>query len=332
MVKDELLMRPMGAWFIVGGLVTIVTTLIATFFEFKFGSLFAIPAFILLIAAGTMEISTGRSIWRLDIGGRRSIVNTLMITIVVRLILVFALWSNVITSTGIKLPWDHLTTGVWPFFLNIIWLAGEALFLLFIYQRPHLFIEEVNGGFRPDLATSSIKSASECPSCHEVVETYWQSCPYCGTRLPQICGECGGELVDLVKNCPHCGVEIVRSASLQKNVEMFQRMVEGDTVPEMKAVHYSRLAEALLKDGRPDEAIEAYRQAISLTVHPRKRTNFMVRAANILKNTGHEGQALTLLDEALSIDPQDYAGAAKVKVEMGRSNLQRSDVLGTDPG
>lgn len=317
MVENEKLMKPMGAWFAIGGILTIATTLITSFFEFKFGSLFAIPAFVLLIALGSMELSAGRSIWRSEVGAWRSMVNTVAITILVRLLLIFVLWSNVFTYGGVKLPWEEFSTSVWPFYLNVIWLIGEVLFFVYLYLHPDMFMVQSTEEDRPDLATSSIKSVSECPACHEVVETTWRSCPYCGTKLPQICGECGGELGDVLKTCPHCGAEIVLSVSLQKNVEMFQRMVKEDTVPETRAVYYARLAEAMLKDGRPDEAVDAYREAIKLTVHPRKRTNFMVQAASILKNTGHESQASILLDEALAIDPQDYAGAAKAKAELG---------------
>ena len=62
--------------------------------------------------------------------------------------------------------------------------------------------------------------------------------------------------------------------------------------------------------------MEAYRKAISLTSYPRKRTNFMVQAARILANTGYSAEAAKLLDEAMTIDPADIAGAQAVRSEI----------------
>jgi cytochrome c-type biogenesis protein CcmH/NrfG len=103
---------------------------------------------------------------------------------------------------------------------------------------------------------------------------------------------------------------------MQKTVDMFRKLTEEDSLPETKAVHYARLGEALLKNGQPEEAVEAYRNAIKLTAYPRKRTNFMVQTARILANTGHDRDASKLVDEALAIDPMDHAGANKVRIEI----------------
>jgi tetratricopeptide (TPR) repeat protein len=315
--ENHVLLRTMGAWYIAGGAITLISAVVVCFLEFSLGALLAIPAFILLVLIGSMQLSAGRTIWSSQVGSWRSIIITSIMTLLARGLFIMLLWGNVFTSHGVVLPWESSSLGVWMFYLNMIWVAVEAVFFVYLYLHPDFFmLKECEDGVRPDLATCTIKSVSECPHCHEVVETHWQSCPYCGTKLPSVCGECGGALENLMVNCPHCGAEVMRSVSMQKTVDMFRKLTEEDALPETKAVHFARLAEALLKNGQPDEAVAAYRQAISLTHYPRKRTNFLVQTARILANTGHENEARKLLDEALAIDPKDIAGANQVWSEI----------------
>jgi tetratricopeptide (TPR) repeat protein len=311
------LLKPMGAWYIVGSLITLFSAVVVCFLEFRLGALLAIPGFIVLVLIGSMQLSAGRTIWRSQVGSWRGIITTSILTLLARVLFLLILWQDVFTRGGIVLPWETVAMGVLSFYLNLVWLGGEVLFFVYLYNHPDFFmLQECVEGDRPDLASCTIKSVSECPHCHEVVETHWQSCPYCGTKLPSVCGDCGGHLENLMVNCPHCGAEVIRSVSMQKTVDMFRKLTEEVSLPETKAVHYARLGEALLKNGQPEEAVEAYRNAIKLTSYPRKRTNFMVQTARILANTGHDRDASKLLDEALAIDPMDQAGANKVRTEI----------------
>jgi tetratricopeptide (TPR) repeat protein len=81
-------------------------------------------------------------------------------------------------------------------------------------------------------------------------------------------------------------------------------------------VRYEKYAEALIKGGRTDEAIEAYRTAIHYTQFYRKQTNFMVKMAMVYHNTGRDRQALDLCDAAMELDPQDWAGAKQLKDQI----------------
>ncbi len=311
----------MGIWYTIGGLITIVSAVVVSLIEFKLGPILAIPAFILLVLLGSMEFSAGRTIRRSEAGSWKSIMTTSATTLLSRLLFIYLLWPEVFTRRGMVFFWETGSLGVWMFYLNLIWLIGEAAFAVYLYLHSDFFMREECDKDRPDLASCSVKSVSECPHCHEVVETWWQSCPYCGTKLPRTCASCGSVLTDVMPNCPTCGSEIVQSVYMAKTVEMFKRLTEEDALPETKAVRYARLAEALLKNGQPEEAVAAYRQAIALTTFPRKRTNFMVQAARILANTGHEAEAEKLLDEAMAIDPADVAGAQTVRSEIGKPAL-----------
>lgn len=318
MDKDYPILKPIGAWYMGGGILTILSAILVCLVEFKLGALLAFPALILLILVGTTELSTGRNIYASQAGSYRGIVSGSMMTILARLLFIGVLWGSVIqvTSEGIKFVLPSLTMDVMAFYLNVVWLAIEAVLFVYLSRHREYFMVVETDCTRPDLASCSIKSVSECPHCHEVVETYWQSCPYCGTDLPRVCAECGGDLGHMLMKCPHCGAEIMESESLKKTIEMFEKLTQEKTLPETKAIHYARLAEALLKNGQGDEAVQAYRKAISLTEFPVKRSNFMVQAARILKNTGHNVEATQLLNEAMAIDPMDRAGASKVRAEM----------------
>lgn len=297
----------------------IIGAIWACFLSFKLGALFAIPGFLILIVVASSELTTGFSVWRSELGGWRGIITTLMFVVLARVAMLFFGFGEVFRSTrgSISIVFE-LSLGNILFWLNLVLLVGEAATFVYLYRHSEFFMlrEEAR---KQTMSEAVAKTVSECPNCQEVVESYWQSCPYCGTRLPRTCVDCGHDLGDMLMKCPHCGKEVMQSAALRKTIETFEMMAKEDVLPETKATRYARLAEALLKNGDTKEAIDAYRMAIQYTKFPRKRTNFMVQAARILKNTGNEKEALRLLDEALALDSKDIAGAGKLKAEIQTS-------------
>lgn len=302
---------------LVGGVVLLISGLWASLLGFKLGAVLAIPSFLVFILAAVSEFSTGHSVWKAILGSWRSIVSTLALVVLVRLLMLYFGWGHVISFTGGFAVSFAPTLEVVLFWCNLALIAAEALILAYLYRRSDLFMA-ADEGVRSYMETTT-KTVSECPACKEVVEAYWQSCPYCGTSLPRVCGDCGHDLGELLTKCPHCGKEVMDSESMSKTIATFRALVQEDALPETKATRYARLAEALLKNGDTAEAISAYREAIRYTAFPRKRTNFMVQAARILKNTGGSAEALTLLDEALRLDAQDIAGAGKLKADIQAS-------------
>ncbi len=301
MVKKESVLRPMAAWFVIGGILTLLTSLLVFMIQFKAGMLLAIPVVILCILIASSEITSGRSVWRSELGGYRGVVITLMMVLLLRLVLILATYFP---PTG-RIPFPEL----W-LYANILLGAGELALLVYLSRHREFFMAADRGESRI-LATTLARTVSECPTCHEVVEAYWQSCPYCGTRLPRTCSGCGKDLGNMLAKCPHCGKEVMESASLKKTIAAFRALAEEDALPETKATRYARLGEALLKNGEVEEAVAAYKKAIEYTRFKRKRTNFMVQVAKILKNTGRKEEADVLLAQALEMDPEDYAGAKK---------------------
>lgn len=313
-MEKSAVLKPIGATLLVGGVVMLISGLWASLLGFKLGAVLAIPSFLVFTLAAVSEISTGQSVWKAIMGSWRGIVSTLALVVVIRLLMLFFGWSHVFSfSRGFSVSFAP-TLEVILFWCNLALVVAEGGILAYLYRRSDLFMTQDHGD-RNFLETTT-KTVSECPSCHEVVEAYWQSCPYCGTSLPRVCGDCGHDLGDLLTKCPHCGKEVMDVESMNKTIATFRALVQEDALPETKATRYARLAEALLKNGDTAEAVAAYREAIRHTAFPRKRTNFMVQAARILKNTGKSEDALVLLDEALKLDAQDVAGAAKLRAEI----------------
>lgn len=302
---------------LIGGIVMLLSGIWASLLGFKLGAVLAIPSFLVFILAAASEISTGQSVWKAIMGSWRNIMTTLLMVILVRLFMIYLGWGSAIVTTGAgnEIVFSGSLENV-LFWSNVVILAAEAVITLVLYRRRDLFMALDDGGAVRRMGIAGSKTVSECPSCSEVVEAYWQSCPYCGTSLPRVCGGCGSELDEMAATCPKCGTDVVDAGSMEKTIATFTALVQEDALPETKATRYARLAEALLKNGDVDGAVEAYRQAIKHTAFPRKRTNFMVRTARILKNSGHTEEAKAMLDEAMAIDPSDLAGAGAMLSQL----------------
>ena len=198
--------------------------------------------------------------------------------------------------------------------LSIVSAAVEVSILIIatikkVYFQPSR--EELENALRK-VSGAAIKSVSECPKCKELVELDWSSCPNCGSALPKYCAGCGEELKTIQDTCPRCGAKVETTESLKAMVQTLKASVESPAMQETRSARYARLAEAQLKSGEVQDAIESYRKAIQCTEFNRKRTNFMVKMALILYNTGKKEEAMKLLETSLEMEPEDWAGARKV--------------------
>ena len=310
------ILRLMGATLLIGGIVMLLSGIWASLIGFKLGAVLAIPSFLVFVVAASSEISTGQSVWKAIMGSWRGVMTTLLVVILVRLIMIYLGWGSAIVTTdaGTEIVFSYSLEN-FLFWSNVVILAAETVIIFVLYRRRDLFMAHDDGGAvrRMDIARSN--TVYECPSCREITEAYWHSCPYCGTSLPRVCG-CGRELEKMTAICPGCGKVAVDASFMERTIATFTALVQEDALPETKAARYARLAEALLKNGDVDAAVEAYRQAIEHTAFPRKRTNFMVRAARILKNSGRTEDARAMLDKAMALDPADLAGAGAMLSQM----------------
>jgi len=295
-------LKPAAIWLVIGGALTIISSIIVFIVEGRYGTTVGTLIVLVLVLVAGSEISQARSVWRSEAGGWKGIVTWLGLSLLSR---AFILYS----STGSELSiWLAVYGGA-------IVGAGELAIFAFLLVKKDYFVppEEERVAAMGRLEVSAVKTVSDCPSCHGLVEKDWESCPYCGTVLPKVCANCGTALESGQTKCSCCGTEVERSDVLMKTVEALRAVTEEDALPETKSSRYARLAEGLLKAGRTEEALASYEKAIEYTSFDRKRCHFMVRKATILKNTGSIQEALRILDEAIRLDPNDYAGAKALR-------------------
>jgi tetratricopeptide (TPR) repeat protein len=190
----------------------------------------------------------------------------------------------------------------------------ELSVLIVAYKKKEYYQpskEELDNAKRK-VGGATVKSVSECPKCKELVEMDWTLCPNCGSKLPKFCANCGEELKVMQDACPKCGTKVEVPASMRVMIQTLKASAESPAMQETRSARYARLAEAQLKGGDVEGAIESYKKAIQNTEFNRKRTNFMVKMAIILDNSGRKEEAMKMLDASLELDPDDWAGAKKV--------------------
>jgi len=297
-VKKPILLLP-SASVIFAGLILIISPVMAVFAFKTLETVTGIMFMLLFTVVGVWEISTFRSIAGTRMGEWSGIMKTLIGSIVLRLIIIF-------------LTVDLL------FMLNLAALGLEGLAVLLVYVNKVSFMptaEEVQSSLKR-FARVSMKTVSQCPKCSAVVEAEWTLCPDCGTHLPRFCGKCNTEVKESELACCKCGTVMEPPASLIIMVDTFRKTAEMEAAPETRSARYARLGDGLLKVGRLDEAVEAFRTAIQYTQFNRKRTNFMVKMAVVMANKGRLQEADQLLDAAIKLDPEDVAGAKRVIEEL----------------
>ena len=165
--------------------------------------------------------------------------------------------------------------------LSIISAVVEISVLIVAIKKKEYFQpskEELENALRK-VGGATVKSVSECPRCKELVELDWSLCPNCGSALPKFCANCGEELKIIQDTCPKCGAKVEAPASLKAMIQTLKASAESPAMQETRSARYARLAEAQLKGGDVEGAIESYKKAIQYTEFNRKRTNFMVKMA-----------------------------------------------------
>jgi tetratricopeptide (TPR) repeat protein len=297
-VKKLILLLP-SIGVIFAGLILIISPVMAIFAFKTLDAVTGIMAMLLFTVVGIWEMSVSRAIAGTQLGEWSGIVRTLIVSLSLRLIILF-------------LMVDLL------FMLNLVALGLEGLALSLVFINRALFMpteEEIQSSLKR-FSRVSVKTVSQCPKCSAVVETEWTLCPDCGSRLPRFCVKCNAEIKEGEQTCCNCGTVIEVPQSLLNMVETLRMTADMDGAPETRSARYARLGDGLLKVGKLDEAVDAFKKAIDSTQFTRKRTNFMVKMAVVMANKGHLDEAEKLLNEAVAIDPDDVAGAKMVMEEL----------------
>jgi tetratricopeptide (TPR) repeat protein len=309
MEKKLLVLKPVAAWLIIAGLMTLVTTVAVTFYFQVLSTLVGFISLLFLVFLAAYEMTAFRSVWIAQVGEWGNIIKVLGISVLVRAVLLsltFSAYSDGFIGKKLLLL-DSL------FILNVVSILIEAGGLAFIYMNKSLFLPskaEIELVMKRLQAVEST-TVAECPNCKQVVEADWCCCPTCGTELPKFCTSCKAPVCSTDKCCAACGAEIAKSVAIMKTIKMMKDNADLPALPETKSVRNARYAEALLKGGFIDESIDAYRKAIDNTTFVRKQTNFLVKMGTIYMNAGKKKEAEDHFNAALELDKEDIAGARK---------------------
>jgi predicted negative regulator of RcsB-dependent stress response len=308
--KGNVIIKLAGALMFIGGCLLIVASFYVFLLKgtYVYGTLVGLVIGLLMFIVGGFTAASSLGVLKVEQGAWR---NAMILTILTALMLLFC--SSVafgVTYTKGNDQFVEIFAWSCPVMAALMGIA--TLILLRTKQAFMPSEEEVKTALRR-MGAVTVRTVSECPKCQEIVEKDWIQCPQCGTRLPQLCAKCGKDLPPKVENCPSCGASVGRSEAAQRNISNLKELTEQPALPESHSVRYARLAEAYLKAGETDNALESYRKAIHYTEFDRKRSNFMVKMANILNSEGRESEALQLLDAALALDPSDETRASALK-------------------
>jgi RNA polymerase subunit RPABC4/transcription elongation factor Spt4 len=306
----KVVLKVAGGLMFIGGLLLIVASFYVFLLKgtYAFGTLTGLVIGLLTFIIGGFAAVSSLGIIRVEQGAwRNSVIFTILTTLL--LLLTSYIAFDIMGTKGDDI---YVQMFAWA---CLVMAAPLAICSLIVWRSREAFMpseEEVKTALRR-MGGVTVRTVSECPKCKEIVEKDWVQCPQCGTRLPQLCANCGKVLPPKVENCPSCGTAVGRSEAAQRNIANLKELTEQQALPESRSVRYARLAEAYLKAGETDNAVESLRKAIHYTEFDRKRSNFMVKMATILSSEGRDSEALQILEAALALDPSDETGAAALK-------------------
>ncbi len=80
-----------------------------------------------------------------------------------------------------------------------------GLLIYIILRPPETLDDKYQRSLEEEALLSEIETKTTCPGCGSVVQSDWQICPHCHTRLHKPCTNCG-RLMELPwQVCPYCG-------------------------------------------------------------------------------------------------------------------------------
>lgn len=85
--------------------------------------------------------------------------------------------------------------------------------LIYIFLRPRETLAEAyERSLEEEALLQEIEEKPVCPGCGQRVQTDWQACPHCHTRLKKPCSNCGNMLELAWNLCPNCAASQVNYA------------------------------------------------------------------------------------------------------------------------
>lgn len=299
----QILMKVVSVWMVLSSLYLVLFAFLVVFVAKRMSTIPGVVLILIIALIAIMQAAGFRAAWSAQVGEWQTLLRSIFVGMLAWLLL--------------GLSYNDWTDLSGPTIMALQALACLAA----VFVCKSIFLpskEEVEIALRK-FTPKTVTIASECPKCHSAVEDDWSLCPDCGAGLPRECASCHGEVHGGECKCSACGCEIQIPISLSKTVEMLKETAELQASPETRSARYARYAEAQLKAGDAHGAVESYRKAIHFTEFNKKQTNFMVKMAKVMSNSGSRQDAMQMLDAALQLDPQDWAGAGRVRDALNKT-------------
>lgn len=104
---------------------------------------------------------------------------------------------------------------------------------VYILLRPRETLSEAyERSLEEEALLQEIEEKPTCPGCGQRVDSDWQACPYCHTRLKKTCHNCH-KLLELSWNlCPHCATTQV-SEQVVRSSRHVQPVTQSQPPPEI---------------------------------------------------------------------------------------------------
>ncbi len=181
MQRKNMLLKPLAAWLIVAGIVTIISIIYAVFVAHTVDVIVGILLMIFLFLVSGWEITAARSVWGSQVGERDNIVRSMSVVLLARVLLIYLVLDlNTFGDIGRFQSLNSAQqTGLVLSILLIISAVAEIAVLLVATKKKEYFQpskEELENALRK-VGTTKVKSVSECPKCKELVETELEPVP-----------------------------------------------------------------------------------------------------------------------------------------------------------
>jgi len=102
--------------------------------------------------------------------------------------------------------------------------------LIYLILRPKETLDETyQKTLEEEALLASIESRNVCPGCGAVVQSDWQVCAYCHTRIRKICTSCGRYLELPWQMCPYCATPVPGSPDtiLERDEELPEEVMDA---------------------------------------------------------------------------------------------------------
>lgn len=114
--------------------------------------------------------------------------------------------------------------------LVVLVLNVPGLFIYILLRPRETLSEAYERSLEEEALLQEIEEKPTCPGCGQRVQSTWQACPYCHTRLKKPCIACG-EMLELSWNlCPVCATSQVSEQVIQASRHV--RQTEPPPIPE----------------------------------------------------------------------------------------------------